>query len=73
MKNCLKFVAALTLIGFCFSANAQGLKPMEHHGKTVVKGGKKEYHGAMTKHNTVMTKHNTKMTKHNTKITKANM
>ena len=66
MKNFLKFAAALSLIGFCFSANAQGLKPMEHHGKTVAKGGKKEYHGTVTKHNT-------KMTKHNTKITKANM
>ena len=66
MKNCLKFVAALTLIGFCFSANAQGLKPMEHHRKTVAKGDKKDYHGTITKHNT-------KMTKHNTKITKANM
>ena len=66
MKNSLKFAAALALIGFCFSANAQGLKPMEHHRKTVAKGDKKDYHGTITKHNT-------KMTKHNTKITKANM
>ena len=66
MKNSLKFAAVLALTGFCFSANAQGLKPMEHHHKTVAKGGKKEYHGTITKHNT-------KMTKHNTKITKANM
>ena len=41
MKNTLKFVAALALVGFCFTANAQeGEKMAKKEGKMEKKEGK---------------------------------
>ena len=41
MKNSLKLVAALALTGFCFSASAQGTKPMPKEGKMESKSEEK--------------------------------
>jgi|GEM_PF-6507786 len=66
MNNTLKLAAAFALTGFCFSANAQGTKPMEKDAKMETKkmemkeekmeakGGKKMNHGKMMHHSTKM-------------------
>ena len=74
MKNSLKFAAALALTGFCFSANAQGTKPMVKDAKTETKTEEKmetkkmemkeekmEAKGPKTMHHGKTAHHTTKM------------
>ena len=74
MKHSLKFAAALALTGFCFSANAQGTKPMVKDAKMETKTEEKmetkkmemkedkmEAKGHKTMHHGKMAHHTTKM------------
>ena len=74
MKNFLKIAAALALTGFCFSANAQGTKPVVKDAKMETKTEEKmetkkmemkedkmEAKGHKTMHHGKMMHHTTKM------------
>ena len=75
MNNTLKLAAAFALTGFCFSANAQGTKPMVKDAKMETKTEEKmetkkmemkedkmEAKGGKKMHHGKMTHHSTKMT-----------
>ena len=75
MKNSLKFAAALALIGFCFSANAQGTKPVVKDAKMETKTEEKmETKKMEMKEDKMVAKggkkmHHGKMMHHTTKMT----
>ena len=74
MKNSLKFAAAIALIGFCFSANAQVTKPMVKTAKTETKTEEKMETKKMEMKEDKMvakghkTMHHGKMVHHTTKM-----
>ena len=75
MNNTLKLAAAFALTGFCFSANAQGTKPMVKDAKMETKTEEKmETKKMEMKEDKMEAKggkmHHGKMVHHTTKVTK---